>query len=684
MGVRSRIAQTVLSWAVRKMTLADFLKEHIDDAGVYSARKEWSIYSAIKEGYKAHPVVFRAINLRATTAASVPWQVKTMGRDGPEIVEKHAAVDFQKRPHPRIGWDQLIRRVIVFCILGGDHCWHINSVGKPIRSVWVHPLLPHLVEIKVNKAGEFVYEYTAEGKLEPRKFKQDEIVHFQYFDPLSDIHGMGQIEPAGRVIDTANAELDWNKEAVVNNRLVPDLLLGVDENISKPAYDKWREKIDKRSGKLKARAALLVPGLKTVKQGKLTPVEMDYNKSLSRADRQICVALGVYPSLLGVDDEATYENYEKARRALWTDTVIPDLIFIRNTINRQLASQFGGEIWFDFDLTKTEAMVWARRENAEEAKHYMGMGIAPRVINKRLNLGFNPDECPATGFIHAMQQPLVISESEGRSVRSVNFETDAQFAAHWRAVDRQEQAFTNGITARVRERFDAERKVMVEAIKDGQRNLDPVIDSQAGAWTELLAAACHAVIEHFGEQTATDLSGGEAAIHPGEHRYFFDPWNTLIQGFVATKVAKDVQHVTDTTKETIRKAVREGLDANESSAQIAKRVDEIYSGRWMGEWSYVPAPGECKYRCAVIARTEVHSAAGFAMHESARQSGVAEEKHWWDSGDDRVRDSHALATREGWIPFDQVYSNGCMYPGDGPSQEVILCRCVEAYKSRRS
>jgi len=494
---------------------------------------------------------------------------------------------------------------------------------------------------------------------------------------------MGQIEPAGRVIDTANAAFDWNKEAVTNNRLVPDVIFGVDENISKQSYAKWREKIQERSGKLKARAALIVPGLKTVKQGKLTPVEMDYNKSLTRADRQICIALGVYPDLIGVED-ATYENYEKARRALWTDTVIPDLIFIRNTINRQLAPQFDGEIWFDFDLTKTEAMVWARRENAEEAKYYMGMGIAPRVINERLNLGFAPDECPQTGYLPATLLPVVSSESGGRSVRSVNLQTDDQFVAHWRTVDRQEQAFTNGITARVRERFDAERKVVVEAIKDGRRDLAPVIDSQADAWTKMLTAAYRAVIEHFGEQTATDLSGGEAAIHPRERRYVFDPWSALVQSYVATKVAKDVQHVTGTTKETIRKAVADGLDANEGSVQIAKRVDEIYSDRWMGEWGYVPAPGECKYRCAVIARTEVHSAAGFGMHESARQSGVVEEKHWWDSGDDRVRDSHVLATREGWIPLDQPYTNGCMYPGDGPAEEVIMCRCVEAYKSRRS
>ena len=79
-----------------------------------------------------------------------------------------------------------------------------------------------------------------------------------------------------------------------------------------------------------------------------------------------------------------------------------------------------------------------------------------------------------------------------------------------------------------------------------------------------------------------------------------------------------------------------------------------------------------------IARTEVHQAAGTAMHESARQSGVAQEKAWLDAGDDRVRTDHENNTAQNWIPFDDAYQDGAMYPGDGTND--VNCRCVEMYK----
>ena len=34
---------------------------------------------------------------------------------------------------------------------------------------------------------------------------------------------------------------------------------------------------------------------------------------------------------------------------------------------------------------------------------------------------------------------------------------------------------------------------------------------------------------------------------------------------------------------------------------------------------------------------------------------------------------------DGWIDFDQMYSNGAAHPGDGP--DVIGCRCVELFRS---
>ena len=120
------------------------------------------------------------------------------------------------------------------------------------------------------------------------------------------------------------------------------------------------------------------------------------------------------------------------------------------------------------------------------------------------------------------------------------------------------------------------------------------------------------------------------------------------------------------------------MESGESTSEIAKRVRTVY-GDWQGKGE-LPLD---RSRSFLIARTEVHTAAGFGQHEAAKQTKVLNEKHWLDAGDGEVRDSHSRATAEGWIPIDQAYSNGLMYTGD-PSMgvhETANCRCTDMYRT---
>ena len=109
--------------------------------------------------------------------------------------------------------------------------------------------------------------------------------------------------------------------------------------------------------------------------------------------------------------------------------------------------------------------------------------------------------------------------------------------------------------------------------------------------------------------------------------------------------------------------------------KIADTIDNIFI-----DWAAPSDPAITTYRAMLIARTEVHSAASYGSHEAARQSGVAQEKKWLDSGDERVRDSHISNSAAGWIPFDRQYPSGQMHPGEGAAAEVIMCRCVEQFR----
>jgi HK97 family phage portal protein len=55
----------------------------------------------------------------------------------------------------------------------------------------------------------------------------------------------------------------------------------------------------------------------------LSPKDMDFAESKASAAREIALAFGVPPLLLGLPGDNTFSNYSEANRAFWRQTVLP-------------------------------------------------------------------------------------------------------------------------------------------------------------------------------------------------------------------------------------------------------------------------------------------------------------------------------------------------------------------------
>ena len=55
----------------------------------------------------------------------------------------------------------------------------------------------------------------------------------------------------------------------------------------------------------------------------LTPAEMDFVEARRAAARDIALAFGVPPMLLGIPGDNTYANYREANLAFWRQTILP-------------------------------------------------------------------------------------------------------------------------------------------------------------------------------------------------------------------------------------------------------------------------------------------------------------------------------------------------------------------------
>lgn len=122
----------------------------------------------------------------------------------------------------------------------------------------------------------------------------------------------------------------------------------------------------------------------------------------------------------------------------------------------------------------------------------------------------------------------------------------------------------------------------------------------------------------------------------------------------------------------LQRTLQEGLDAGESTADLAGRIRT-----------------ECnaidKGRAQVIAQSETAAAFGYGRDQAMRKAGIAY-KAWLTSGNANVREAHLIAgetySPDTPIPMDEPFivdGEELMYPGDsrGSPGNVINCHCIQ-------
>ena len=700
-----RLRNAVLEWASDgpRMALAHFLAPETrtsiqtTQSMQYGVEKwtDWNTAKAVLEGYESHWLVYRLTQFRADAQVSIPVVAKDIATK--DIAsDTHPASKTLASPNPKISMDELKFRVELFLCMAGDAYWYINQVGSSVR---LDPLRSDRVSIKVLRARDSddgierkIYFYTIPGE-KPEPFDENDIVHFKNYSPSSDLFGQPVLRANAKLVDTGNAITDFQYHSMKNG-LWPSGTINTGL-LAKPQYNRLQEQIKaNKEGPANARKVLVIEDGKGFVPATPTPAEMDFMGGTNLTNQELCTGFGVFAESTGLVP-AKFENMRASEIATYNATYIPSSKKFISTLNIQLAPHFEG-IYFDHDLSGTPPMVDKRKANAEEGKKYFDMGISPRAINERLSLGFDEDDCSEVGYISAKLLPVDAARTEpvdeGRSYTAIEMmrlpreertrilERSADNAVsdlHYRATDRQRLGWERNVAAKISSLFTVESSAVVKAVKNGHTDTDAAIESQRGVWIKTLTAVYRAVIEDFGQGTFDELtprtksfSDVEDMIDSLHESRDFDPWSEEIEKYVNAHAASEVKLIQETTKKAIRAIVLEGIKSGASMVEISRSIKEVFKD-WEG--------GTDTYRAMMIARTEVHQAAGTAMHESARQSGVAKQKAWLDAGDDRVRTAHVNNTGQGWINFNDTFSDGADYPGDGTND--VMCRCVAIYRS---
>ena len=302
------------------------------------------------EGYRKNVVAYQAINKIADAVASVPWMVFR----GEQELTAHPIIDLLRRPNPMQSGAQYVRSKVGFFLLSGNGYEERVTIGGAVRELY--QLRPDRMQIVPGNNGfPLAYQYRNNGRIvrwdvDPATLDSD-VRHIKSFNPLDDWYGLSPIEAGAYAIDQNNQSMIWMQSLLQNSaRPSGALVTDKDKDLSDEQFARLKTQIeDQYSGARNAGRPMLLEGGLDWKQMGLSPVDMQIIETKFSSARDVALALGVPPQLLGIPGDNTYSNYQEARLAFWEDTVIPLLDLIADDWNQWIADPQGVELRPDID-----------------------------------------------------------------------------------------------------------------------------------------------------------------------------------------------------------------------------------------------------------------------------------------------------------------------------------------------
>jgi HK97 family phage portal protein len=360
-----------------------------------SGRVAWSprdVVSLTRTGFQGNPIGFRAVKLIAEAAAALPLVLQ----DEMRRYETHPVLGLLARPNGAQGRAEFLEAVYGYLMLTGNAYLEAVPGMAPVPGE-LHVLRADRMAVVPGADGwPVAYEYTVGS----RKHRFDmtggqPILHLKTFHPQDDHYGLSPLQAAAVAVDLHNSASAWSK-ALLDNAARPSgaiVYKGADGQSSLTAdqYDRLLSEMEShhQGARNAGRPMLLEGGLDWKPMG-FSPSDMEFQKTKEAAAREIAIAFGVPPMLVGIPGDATYANYQEANRAFYRLTVLPLAAKVLADISHWMAGFTGemAELRVDLDqvpaLSAERDQQWARVGAASflsEGEKRVLLGL-PRVVDE--------------------------------------------------------------------------------------------------------------------------------------------------------------------------------------------------------------------------------------------------------------------------------------------------------------
>lgn len=325
-----------------------------------------SFNALCREGYERNPIVYRCVRMIAEAAASVSISVSA----------NHGAREFLGRTVGQQSLTETLEAFYGFLQLSGEAYFEMRLSG--MQPAFMTALCPATVTPLPMRTGQ-ITAWTVEQGESRRHLRVDiakgrsPLLYTRLFSPKGTV---SPLQACAQAVDMHNEGGRWAKALLENSARPSGALIYKGANGAEHLTDEQFERLksELETGHAGARHAgrpLVLEGGLDWKSMSLSPTDMDFIQARREAAREIALAFGVPPMLLGLPGDNTYANYREANQAFWRQTIIPLVTKTASGLQNWLRPWFDEGLSLSPDLESVPALaedrnsLWQRLSAAD-------------------------------------------------------------------------------------------------------------------------------------------------------------------------------------------------------------------------------------------------------------------------------------------------------------------------------
>lgn len=319
----------------------------------------------LEQGYSGNTTVYSVVNRIDSMRKEAVLVIKDKAG---KVVEGHELNRFITKVNNQLHTDDFITQLIVYHLIVGEHFVYklaptagVNK-GKVLE---LHVLPAADVEIIEGTMFDPVRGYKVEGNYNVEMEYKD-VYHGKMFNPNwgkeRSLHGMSPLRAASKTVSKLN-QIEITETKAFENQGPPYILTKKNNDGQmrmSPEQQASYQKELKKASKAENR------GMPTVLKDEFIKLDLGQKladmviiESSNNGKLAMCIVYNMPPELFGLGN-ATYNNMKEARKAAWTDCLIPLLGTVLNTLNSCLIEGVKEYealgLHFDFDYSEIEEL----------------------------------------------------------------------------------------------------------------------------------------------------------------------------------------------------------------------------------------------------------------------------------------------------------------------------------------